>query len=454
MGCESCSNNSSGLPKGCKNNGACGVSGCNKLEVFDWLSGMQLPDNQSPYDIVEVRFKNSRKGFYRNSEGLELHIGDVIVVESSPGYDVGVVSLTGELVKIQLSKKNVKDNHEIRKIQRKASDKDIDLWQDARMKEKETMIRSREIAQHCGLAMKISDVEYQGDSAKATFYYTAEDRVDFRELIRKLAEAFKVRIEMRQIGMRQEAGRLGGIGSCGRELCCSTWLTDFRSVSTGAARYQQLSLNPQKLAGQCGKLKCCLNYELDQYKEAVKEFPSSNVRLELEGGRANHFKTDIFKRIMYFMIEGERGGSPVAVSLDDVLEIMEMNKRGEKPMSLQDFSITQEVELEDDFMNVVGQDSLTRFDKKKRKKRPPRNKRSGQPQNKQGRGQKPKSGGGQSKARNDKGGVQNKGGNTQQKSNNPQSKSNSGQRPNRNKRRRPSGKGKGPAQGGGPKKVG
>lgn len=330
---------------------------------------MQLPDDQKPYDIVEVRFKNSRKAFYRNSEGLELHIGDVVAVEASPGHDVGVVSLTGELVRVQLAKRNVKDNHELRKIVRKAGAEDIDRWQEARKKEEETMIEARILAESCGLQMKISDVEYQGDGSKATFFYTAEDRVDFRELIRKLAESFKVRIEMRQIGMRQEAGRLGGIGTCGRELCCSTWLTDFRTVSTSAARYQQLSLNPQKLAGQCGKLKCCLNYELDQYKEAVKEFPAGNPRLETESGRASHFKTDIFKRLMYFIVEGERGASPIAVSLDDVLEIIAMNERGEKPQSLKEFSVLEEVEVEDVFTNVVGQDSLTRFDRQKKRSR-------------------------------------------------------------------------------------
>lgn len=367
MGCESCSNNASGLPKGCKNNGACGVSGCDKLEVFDWLAGMELPAHIKPFDVVEVRFKNSRKAFFRNADQLELQIGDVVVVDAAPGHDVGVVSLTGELVRIQLNRRNVKDNHEIKKVLRKANAEDIETWQAVRKLEDDTMVEARRFADECKLQMKISDVEYQGDGKKATFYYTAEDRVDFRELIRKLADAFRVRVEMRQIGMRQEAGRLGGIGSCGRELCCSTWLTDFRSVSTSAARYQQLSLNPQKLAGQCGKLKCCLNYELDQYREAVSEFPPANTKLECESGRALHFKTDIFKRIMYFVVEGEYGGSPAAVSLDDVLKIIEMNKRGEKPMSIRDFNIAEPVVEEEMFQNVVGQDSLTRFDRSKRR---------------------------------------------------------------------------------------
>lgn len=381
MGCESCSNNASGLPRGCRNNGVCGISGCDKLEVFDWLAGMKLPEHVKLFDIVEVRFKNSRKHFFRNSDGLELHIGDVVVVDSSPGYDVGVVSLTGELVRVQMNRRSVKDNLEIKKVLRKASNEEISTWQEARKRENDTMMRARTIADSYQLQMKISDVEYQGDGGKATFYYTAEDRVDFRELIRALAEAFRVRIEMRQIGMRQEAGRLGGIGSCGRELCCSTWLTDFRSVSTSAARYQQLSLNPQKLAGQCGKLKCCLNFELDQYRDATKEFPPANTKLETEAGRAFHFKTDIFKRIMYFSIEGERGGSPVAVGLDEVLEIIEMNKRGEKPASLKDFMIVEQVE-EVIFQNDVGQDSLTRFDRSRSNRgRGGRRKPQGQPSN-------------------------------------------------------------------------
>ncbi|MGB0423912.1 MAG: PSP1 domain-containing protein [Flavobacteriales bacterium] len=368
MGCSSCSN-SGGLPNGCKNNGACGVSGCNKLDVFDWLAGMELPVGQKPYDVVEVRFKNGRKNFYRNSEHLELHIGDVIAVESSPGHDVGIVSLTGELVKTQLSVKGAKDDHELKKVYRKAKEEDVDKWQTARGLEMETMHGARKIASDLGLSMKISDVEYQGDGAKATFFYTAEDRVDFRELIKNLSNSFKVRIEMRQIGMRQEAARLGGIGSCGRELCCSTWLTDFRSVSTSAARYQQLSLNPQKLAGQCGKLKCCLNYELDQYMEAVKHFPKGNIKLQTEVGIAFHFKTDIFKNLMYFIQHNQPGSSPVAISVDDVKEVIAMNERGEKPMSLMDFKI-EEFELveETTYDNVVGQDSLTRFDSKKKRK--------------------------------------------------------------------------------------
>ena len=365
------------MPAGCKNNGACGVSGCNKLEVFDWLAGMVLPDGQRAFDIVEVRFKNSRKAFYRCPSDIELHVGEVIAVESSPGHDIGVVSLTGELVKFQMRKKSVKDNSEIRKVYRKAHEEDIKKWQEARQLEQETMIKARKISADCGLVMKISDVEYQGDKSRATFYYTAEDRVDFRELIRLFAEAFKVRIEMRQIGFRQEASRLGGIGSCGRELCCSTWLTDFRSVSTGAARYQQLALNPQKLAGQCGKLKCCLNYELDSYVEATKDFPPSNVKLFTEAGAAVQFKVDIFKRMVWFIYEEyNAGSSPIGLELEAVNEIIELNRQGKKPKDLRDFVLEEEVEEEIFYSNVVGQDSLNRFDgkaKAKRKKKKPAN---------------------------------------------------------------------------------
>jgi cell fate regulator YaaT (PSP1 superfamily) len=409
MGCDSCSNNKGGgLPAGCRNNGACGVDGCNKLDVFDWLSGMDLPDSQKPFDIVEVRFKNSRKSFYRVSGDLELQVGDVVTVESSPGRDVGIVSVVGELVRLQMNKKGVKDNHEIKKIYRKATQEDISTWQEVRMKENDSMMISREVADSLGLVMKISDVEFQGDGKKVTIFYTAEGRVDFRDLIRKLAENFKTRIEMRQIGARQEAGRLGGIGSCGRELCCSTWLTDFRSVSTSAARYQQLSLNPQKLAGQCGKLKCCLNYELDQYLDAIKEFPSPSTKLFTQRGTAVHFKTDIFKRVMYFIYEEQMGGAPVALNVDALNEIIEMNKAGKKPDDLSGF-VEQEVVEEVDYLNAVGEDSLTRFDrkskggrKKKRKGGKPGGPRNKGPKSAKGpsdkgpkdKGPKAKSGGG------------------------------------------------------------
>ncbi len=370
MGCATCG---SDTPNGCKNNGACGSGGCNKLEVFDWLANIQLPAGQTPFDILEVRFKNSRKGFYRNTKNLNLQAGDVVVVEGSPGLDVGVVSVIGELARIQVDKKAPGFKPvEAKKIKRIADQEDIDRWIQARSLEREVMYKSRTLAVNLGLEMKISDVEYQADLTKATFYYTAEGRVDFRQLIRDMADEFKIRIEMRQIGSRQEASRLGGIGSCGRELCCSTWLTDFRSVSTSAARYQQLSLNPQKLAGQCGKLKCCLNYELDMYLDAMKAFPKGDLRLKTEKGTASHIKTDVFKKQMWYAYDGEAGiGSGlIPLSPDRVREIIKMNKNGKMPADLKEFM--EEVVVEEpDYTNVVGQDSLNRFEHlfKKKKKR-------------------------------------------------------------------------------------
>ncbi|MES2628245.1 MAG: regulatory iron-sulfur-containing complex subunit RicT [Bacteroidota bacterium] len=371
MGCSSCSTkHADGTPAGCKSNGACGNGGCNKLTVFDWLANMELPAGQKAFDIVEVRFKNSRKQFFKNIYGLTLQVGDVVAVEGSPGYDVGVVSIVGELVKLQLNRKDVRqDSEEVKKILRKASQKDISTWQESRLAEDDTMYRARKIASELNLKMKISDVEYQGDKVKATFYYTADDRVDFRELIKKLADEFRIRIEMRQIGARQEAARVGGIGSCGRELCCTTWLNDFRTVTTGAARYQQLSLNPQKLAGQCGKLKCCLNYELDMYMEAVKEFPDPDVKLRTKRGTAAHFKTDIFKRMIWYVYEDEHGINPIGLEISKVKEIIEKNKNNQFPEDLKDFEFISPQQraaaMEPDYANVDGQDSLTRFDKKK-----------------------------------------------------------------------------------------
>jgi cell fate regulator YaaT (PSP1 superfamily) len=388
MGCTSCSSGG-GTPKGCQNNGTCSSGGCNKLGVFDWLGNMQLPSGQAPYDIVEIRFKNSRKSFYKNTKNIALHVGDVVVVEASPGHDVGVVSVVGELARIQVKKKapNLKPV-EVKKIHRIATQDDMDKWIRARELEKEVMFQSRTLALNLNLDMKISDVEFQGDLTKATFYYTAEDRVDFRQLIKDMAETFKVRIEMRQIGSRQEASRLGGIGSCGRELCCSTWLTDFRSVSTSAARYQQLSLNPQKLAGQCGKLKCCLNYELDMYLDAIKSFPTAETRLYTEKGTAFHVKTDVFKRQMWYMYEG--GSGLIALSPERVKEIKSLNEQKQKPQDLKDFS-TEVLVVEPDYSNVVGQDSLNRFDntfkKKKKKKGKPQGERPVQSQQAQAKPQ-------------------------------------------------------------------
>ncbi len=369
MGCSNCA---SGVPKGCKSNGACLSGGCEKLEVYDWLSNVSMPKGCSQYDIVEVRFKNSRKEFFRNTKKLSLHVGDVLVVDAEKGFDVGVVSVVGELARIQVQKKASKQSlKEIKKIRGVANQKEIDQWIKARSLEKEVMYKSRTLAVNLGLEMKISDVEYQADLSKATFFYTANGRVDFRQLIKDLAAEFKVRIEMRQIGARQESAKLGGIGSCGRELCCSTWLTDFRSVSTSAARYQQLSLNPQKLAGQCGKLKCCLNYELDSYLDALKTFPKSSTKLKTEKGRAVHIKTDVFKQEMWYGYEDDISLGLFSLKPNRVKEIIRLNKEGKKPKDLKGFLEVEETK-ELDYTNVVGQDSLTRFEhafKKRKKKR-------------------------------------------------------------------------------------
>lgn len=366
MACGSCGTTVNGVPRGCKSNGNCGTgtcgSGSEKLAVFDWLSNMTLPSGQERFDIFEVRFKNGRKHFYRNAENLTISMGDVVAVESSPGHDIGVVSLAGELVKVQMKKRNITlDSDEIKKIYRKATQKDIDIWQAARDKEEETQRKGREILGRLGLQMKLSDVEYQGDGNKATFYYTAETRVDFRQLIRDLASAFSVRVEMKQVGARQEAARLGGVGSCGRELCCSTWLTDFRKVTTSAARYQQLSLNPLKLAGQCGKLKCCLNFELDSYLDALKPFPKQELVLKTEKGEAIFVKMDIFKNFLWYTYK-EESSKWFRLTLEHVLEIIELNKNNEKSASLEEYESEVEIPTKVSFEDAVGEDSLTRFD--------------------------------------------------------------------------------------------
>ncbi|MDP4601219.1 MAG: hypothetical protein NWS84_08745 [Polaribacter sp.] len=366
MACGSCGTTVNGVPRGCKSNGNCGTgtcgSGSEKLAVFDWLSNMTLPSGQERFDIFEVRFKNGRKHFFKNTENLTISMGDVVAVESSPGHDIGVVSLAGELVKVQMKKRNITiDSEEINKIYRKATQKDIDIWQTARDKEEETQRKGREILGRLGLQMKLSDVEYQGDGNKATFYYTAETRVDFRQLIRDFASAFSVRVEMKQVGARQEAARLGGIGSCGRELCCSTWLTDFRKVTTSAARYQQLSLNPLKLAGQCGKLKCCLNFELDSYLDALKPFPKQELVLKTEKGEAVFVKMDIFKNFLWYTYK-EESSKWFRLTLEHVLEIIELNKNNEKSASLEEYESEVEIPVKVSFEDAVGEDSLTRFD--------------------------------------------------------------------------------------------
>jgi len=335
--------------------------------VFDWLTGVPVPGGQQPFDGVEVRFKNTRKAFYRNATGLQLMPGDLVTVDAAPGHDVGMVSLTGELVRAQMARRNVSgETYDLRKILRQSTQEDIDRWHTARKLEDETMFAARAMVRDAKLDMKVTDVEYQGDGTRATFYYVADDRIDFRGIIRTMSDRFKVRVEMKQIGARQETGRIGGIGSCGRELCCSTWLTDFRSVTTSAARYQQLALNPQKLAGQCGKLKCCLNYELDMYIEAIKSYPSQNAKLKTVQGTGAHMKTDIFSGKMWYGFK--MPGSPFIMAgfpIEVVRDILAKNKEGIIPeVDLNMVDEPVEVEKKPDYENVVGQDDLTRFDSK------------------------------------------------------------------------------------------
>ncbi len=333
---------------------------CSKFDSFDWLK--DIPDIEGVHhpDLVEVRFKNSRKDYFRAPADMELTVGEIVAVEASPGHDIGIVSMAGEMVRFLMRKKNpAQSGEDVKKVYRKARLADIEKWITAVETETSVMFRARDIADHLGLQMKINDVEFQGDNTKAIFYYTAEDRVDFRELIKLMAEEFKVRIEMRQIGARQEASRLGGIGSCGRELCCATWMSDFKSVTTNAARVQQLSLNPQKLAGQCGKLKCCLNYEYDTYVDALKGIPAVEIRLKTKHGDAIHQKTDIFQKLMWYSYLNDPGNL-FAIPVDKVIAIIEDNKNGVMPEKLEDF--TKVIEKKSEFESGAGQDDLTRFD--------------------------------------------------------------------------------------------
>jgi cell fate regulator YaaT (PSP1 superfamily) len=333
---------------------------CSKFDSHDWLKDLPLSPGMAISDVVEVRFKNSRKDYFRLPPDLELIVGDIVAVEASPGHDIGIVSMAGEMIRFQLHKKHMQPTaDEIKKVYRKARLADIEKWITSVEMETSTMFRARIIAENLGLSMKINDVEVQGDNTKAIFYYTAEDRVDFRELIKLLAEEFKLRIEMRQIGARQEASRLGGIGSCGRELCCATWMSDFKSVTTNSARVQQLSLNPQKLAGQCGKLKCCLNYEYDTYVDALKGIPNTEIRLKTKHGEAFHQKTDIFQKILWYSYITDPGNL-IPVPVDKVIFIQEENKKGNLPEKLEEF--TKAVEKKTAFESGAVQDDLTRFD--------------------------------------------------------------------------------------------
>jgi cell fate regulator YaaT (PSP1 superfamily) len=355
------------LEEGCKmNQKGCSKKTDQKLDTFDWLC--DIPESSSVTDLVEVTFKNTRKGYFRNTNDLTLEKGDIVAVEATPGHDIGVVSMTGQLVLAQMKKYNIDQSRiEIKRIYRKARPNDLERFEEAKAREHDTMLRSRKIAEDLKLNMKIGDVEYQGDGNKAIFYYIADERVDFRELIKILADTFHVRIEMKQIGARQEAGRIGGIGPCGRPLCCSSWMTKFSSVATSSARYQEISLNPQKLAGQCAKLKCCLNFEVDCYVEAQKNIPARNIELEAMDGTYYHFKTDVFGGIMQYSSAPNMATNLVSIPVERVKEIIALNKQGIKVESL--LEKDEKTEKSVDYENVVGQDSLTRFDKKKKKKR-------------------------------------------------------------------------------------
>lgn len=342
--------------------GGCGRQN-NKLNTYDWLA--DIPGNTDEQDIVEIQFKNTRKGYFKNSNHLALEKGDIVAVEASPGHDIGTVTLTGRLVPLQMRKANIKPDTEIRRIYRKAKPVDMEKYEEAKSREHDTMIRSRKIAEDLGLQMKIGDVEYQGDGNKAIFYYIADERVDFRQLIKVLAEAFRVRIEMKQIGARQEAGRIGGIGPCGRELCCATWMTNFISVSTSAARFQDISLNPQKLAGQCAKLKCCLNYEVDAYVECQKRLPSKEITLETADATYFYFKADILKNTITYSTDKSFLANEATITARRAFEIINMNKRGEKPEKLVEEYNEREAKQPKD---LLEQESLTRFDKSKNSK--------------------------------------------------------------------------------------
>ena len=349
------------------------VKGCSrhadKLNTYDWLA--DLPDNAAACDVVEVQFKPPRKGYFLKVNKLPLEKGDVVAVEASPGHDIGTVTMTGRLVPLQVKKANLKPGTELKKIYRKARQTDIDKWNEAKKREHETMIESRQIALHLGLQMKIGDVEYQGDGNKAIFYYIADERVDFRQLIKVLADRFRVRIEMKQIGARQEAGRIGGIGPCGRELCCATWMTNFSSVSTAAARFQDISLNPQKLAGQCAKLKCCMNYEVDQYMESLKKLPSREITLHTQDEEYFFFKADILAHMVTYSTDKKMLVNEKTISARRAFEVIQMNRNGQKPASLNE----EEHKVAPVSVDLLDQDNINRFDsqnkrhKKKKKKR-------------------------------------------------------------------------------------
>lgn len=404
MGCSGCSTGSSGKPNGCKSNGGCSTGGCNRLNTFDWLSSKNFYDPMA-FNIVEVSFKNgARKSFFWNDHSTtHADTGDFVLVETGSGTDVGLITLSGDLVRAQMRKKRFKEERVVHKVLRKAGDRDMERMEEARSKEKGAMVKARVIARSLGLDMKVGDVEYQADQRKATFYYTAEGRIDFRELVRNYAKEFRVKIEMRQIGARQESGRIGGIGSCGRELCCSTWLTEFKSVNTSAARYQNLAINQSKLSGQCGRLKCCLNYELDTYLDALQEFPKKADVLMTKAGKAVLVKTDIFKRLMFYCYEVKgRRGHTMPITIETVKKVLAMNARDEMPEELDvaEVAVKENDEADTpDFADITGDFEMPELHQTK-KKRPNRKKRrpsKGRPSG-QDRGQNQKTGEAQNKS--------------------------------------------------------
>ena len=369
MGCAACGSKAVGQPSGCGNKGACQNGGCSRMNTYDWFAKNEIEDVE-PFGIVEVSFKNgARKGFFRTKTNVNVSTGDFLVVNTGSGYDVGRMTLGGEMTRMQMRKKKVREDQVLNEIVRIANDRDIDRLKEAREREHKTLVRSRVIARDLGLTMKIGDIEYQSDLRKATFFYTADGRVDFRELVRTYAREFNVKVEMRQIGARQESARLGGLGSCGRELCCSTWLSDFKTVATSAARYQNLAINQTKLSGQCGRLKCCLNYELDTYIDALNDFPTKATKLKVGSVIAGLIKIDIFKEAMYYSYKNEKGRIMfVTVPVDRVSEIQAMNKKGEIPDT---FLSEEDIELEEklDFADVTGDIVLKEETKKRRNKR-------------------------------------------------------------------------------------
>ena len=372
MGCSNCGTSKGGKPSGCKSNGGCSTGGCNRMNVHDWLANLPFSDPESGCRIVEVSFnQGSRKEFYRNSTTHALTRGDLVSVEGVSGFDVGEVTITGEVVRLQLKKKGVEErNPDFKKILRRASDKDLEIMQQNKSREKEALVRSRAIARRLKLDMKMSEVEIQADGRKATFFYIADDRVDFRELIKLYAGEFRLKVEMRQIGARQEAAKVGGVGSCGRELCCATWLSDFKSVNTTAARYQNLSINQSKLSGQCGRLKCCLNYELDTYLDALQNFPDNAETLQVAKGTASLIKKDIFKNLMWYVLPDSNKQYPLTI--ERVRKIRQLNMQNVTPETLEPVEVTAakpKEEVETGFVDLVGQISLKTLEKADRKKK-------------------------------------------------------------------------------------